>query len=439
MKSFQSQTFSTQFSGQADSGTSLFLKILLLVLSFVLLVSFAIGMVFWREQEKVLYGEKMKSGQAILTFFSSNATIPLLNDDTLALNSLLKEVANTPGFLYAAIADRDGNIRAHTDPQKIGAVIDGLQTSKVKAGLQGIMHHRFTRNGLEVLQISGPIVFRTANLGSVYLGLSIKSIKQQITQNNIASLRAALPASMFVLVMAIAVSFFISRRIEKNSGFGLSPSGKVNNPLYYMKRLQTGAQGLQSKKVRPLPLDIARHQVTVLFAGVKGFKKYADTRKPEEALEHLNEYFAIATNHIQAFGGYIDKFVGDAVIAVFGSSPLEPDHAERAVRCAMAMQQAFKDAQSYKNQLLGLVGIGVSSGIVLSGTMGSRDKMQYTFIGESFRSAYFLSVMAGPGETIVSKDVHQFIEDLVIVEPVPPREMIDRSEAWDSFRLKEIV
>ena len=139
------------------------------------------------------------------------------------------------------------------------------------------------------------------------------------------------------------------------------------------------------------------------------------------------------------YGGYIDKFVGDAVIGAFESSLLHADHTERAVRAAVAMQNALRHASKNGNQLLRMVGIGISAGVVLSGHIGSHTKREYTFIGESFKVAYSLNIMAGPGEIVMSRDVYQLIDHVVSVEPLPPRETMDRTEPWENFRLQNIV
>jgi adenylate cyclase len=204
-------------------------------------------------------------------------------------------------------------------------------------------------------------------------------------------------------------------------------------------RIKSGDFENVENRVNSQPSKITRNQVTVLFAGPKGFKAHADTRDTEEVLRDLNEYFTIATSSIVDYGGYIDKFVGDAVIGVFESALLRTDHTERAVRAAVAMQNALRHASKNGNQLLRMVGIGISAGVVLSGHIGSHAKQEYTFIGESFKVAYSLNVMAGPGDIVMSRDVYQLIEHMVSVEPLPPRETMDRTEPWENFRLQNIV
>jgi class 3 adenylate cyclase len=184
------------------------------------------------------------------------------------------------------------------------------------------------------------------------------------------------------------------------------------------------------------PDKFVRNHVTVLCAGVRGFRSLADDKNASEALRSLNAYFAIADLIIQEHGGIIDKFIGDAVIGVFGGSPLNPDHSERAVRCALALQKSLQRAGEDGNPIMRKIGIGISSGVVISAHMGPRSREECAFLGESFKLAYSLNVMAGPGEILISKDVYRKIQGKVSVRPVPPREIMERTEPWEIFRFQ---
>ena len=189
----------------------------------------------------------------------------------------------------------------------------------------------------------------------------------------------------------------------------------------------------------PLPWfeETKRNQVSVLFVGIKGFKSYAENRDPDSLMEDLSEYLSIATSSVLEFGGFVDKLVGDGVISIFTNSPAAADHAERAVRAALAMQMRFKQKGAAGNQLLPRAGIGISSGVVLSGCVGSGENREIAFLGETFRTAYSLTVMAGPGEIVLSKEAYALLKNMVSVEPLPPREMLQRTQSWESFRLTE--
>jgi class 3 adenylate cyclase len=187
------------------------------------------------------------------------------------------------------------------------------------------------------------------------------------------------------------------------------------------------------------PGRFVRNHVTVLSAGVRGFRSLADDKNASEALRSLNAYFAIADDIIQEYDGFIDKFIGDAVIGVFAGSPLHPDHSERAVRCALALQKALRRAGEDGNPVMGKIGIGISSGVVISAHMGPRLREECAFLGESFKLAYSLNVMAGPGEILISKDVYRKIQGNVSVRPMPPREIMDRTEPWEIFRFQSFT
>ena len=103
------------------------------------------------------------------------------------------------------------------------------------------------------------------------------------------------------------------------------------------------------------------------------------------------------------------------------------------------MQKELQNGNMEQNHLLGKVGIGISSGVVLIGDIGCDPPVECALIGESFKVASSLHVMALPGEIVMSKEVYQSVENLVSVEPLPPREIIDQSQPWEHFRLQGIV
>lgn len=402
------------------SQISLFIKISASLIVLVLLTILVLSLFIIKRQKDILYLEKVKAGEIILNHVVNNALIPLVGDDTLSLNMLVKETTYFNGLVYAIIVDNKKVIRAHTDQTKIGLTFKEFENTEKLTKDENTAYVTYTLpSGIHVMNLSRPVKFMNRIIGSGHLGLSLDYINKEIKKETLPLVYNILFLSLFMLVIVLGIAFFLSKRLSRQISEALLPSQE--NPLN-----------------PSLPM-ITRNQVTVLFAGIRGFRAYADARDPEEVLEDLNEYFAIAAGSILDFGGYIDKFVGDAVIGVFGSSPLQTDHTERAVRSAVFMQKALQDASRNGNQLLCKVGVGISSGVVLSGHMGSYAKKDYTFIGESFKVAYTLNVMAGPGEIVISKDVYQLIENFVSVEPLPPREMLDRTEPWENFRLNNIV
>jgi class 3 adenylate cyclase len=223
------------------------------------------------------------------------------------------------------------------------------------------------------------------------------------------------------------------------------PAGQAENEAQGLTKAPSPSSNTPDKRADfclpkgSSPDKFVRNHVTVLSAGVRGFRSLADDKNASEALRSLNAYFAIADDIIQEHGGVIDKFIGDAVIAVFGGSPLNPDHSERAVRCALALQKGLHKAGEEGNPIMRKIGIGISSGVVISAHMGPKSREECAFLGESFKLAYSLNVMAGPGEILISKDVYRKIQGRVSVRPVPPREIMERTEPWEIFRFQSFT
>lgn len=167
---------------------------------------------------------------------------------------------------------------------------------------------------------------------------------------------------------------------------------------------------------------------SILFADIRGFTGYAEGKEPEEVVEKLNEFFSIATEVILANDGYIDKFIGDSVLAIFGVPIYQPDHMERCIRSAIAMQEALHRASGQGNDLLASVGIGISSGIVVAGNIGSQVKMEYTVIGDSVNVASYVNSLAGSGEIFVSSDADTLPGDHFDIRPLEPQKVKGREE-----------
>jgi len=134
-----------------------------------------------------------------------------------------------------------------------------------------------------------------------------------------------------------------------------------------------------------------RKVVTVLFADLMGFTSLSEKKLPEEVVEFLNEYFKEMTDIIFKWDGTLDKFVGDEIMAFWGAPVDQPDHAERAVRCALDMidslsrmqEKWIKEGKDFLN-----CGIGINTGEVLIGNIGAAGKkMDYTIIGDNVNLA----------------------------------------------------
>jgi adenylate cyclase len=125
--------------------------------------------------------------------------------------------------------------------------------------------------------------------------------------------------------------------------------------------------------------------VAVLFCDLRGFTTASEQQQPEEVVRQLNAYFEVMVAVIHAHGGVVDKYVGDAIMAVFGAPTARPDDARRAVKAGLAMPHALRlhNARRHMDGLGPLrIGVGVHCGDVVAGNIGTARHAQYTVIGD---------------------------------------------------------
>jgi adenylate cyclase len=130
-----------------------------------------------------------------------------------------------------------------------------------------------------------------------------------------------------------------------------------------------------------------RKEIPVLFSDIRGFTSFSEKHQPEEVVSLLNEYLGAMTEIVFNYEGTLDKFVGDAIMALWGAPVGQPDHAERAVKCALAMIVKLKELQAKwvaEGKYVIDIGIGINTGDMVVGNMGAEGKkMDYTVIGDN--------------------------------------------------------
>jgi class 3 adenylate cyclase/ActR/RegA family two-component response regulator len=180
-------------------------------------------------------------------------------------------------------------------------------------------------------------------------------------------------------------------------------------------------------------------EVTVLFSDIRGFSTLAEELPAREIASILATHLTAMAEVVRDHMGTIDKFAGDAVMAVFGAPDPIPDHAERALRCAVAMQarQTELNGQALPDGLPPLgMGIGVNTGTVIAGTVGGGGRLEYTVVGDAVNVAQRLQSEAAPGE-ILATDSTVHAAPQVRVESLGPLTVKGRREPVQTFRVVE--
>jgi adenylate cyclase len=151
-------------------------------------------------------------------------------------------------------------------------------------------------------------------------------------------------------------------------------------------------------------LMIQEREVTVLFADIVGFTPMSQKLTPARVAALLNEYFGAMTEAVFAYDGTLDKFIGDAILAVFGAPMDQPDHAIRAVRAAAQMRRALVEFNAKRNSDRVENRIAVHTGVAVAGDIGTPARREYTVLGDVVNTASRIqSSVAKPGQILVTR------------------------------------
>jgi class 3 adenylate cyclase len=231
------------------------------------------------------------------------------------------------------------------------------------------------------------------------------------------------------------------RRLAEEAGRG------ADRAVDELKRLhaavverETSTQALRSfvpsqvaDRIGAVPIEQEEVEATILFTDIRGFTGLSERLSPKEGAAVLARHLSAMAEVVLEYGGTIDKFAGDAVMAVFGAPDPVPDHAERALRCALAMQ-ARQDELNAGADIPLAMGIGVNTGVVIAGTVGGGGRLEYTVVGDPVNVAQRLQSAAGAGEIIASGSTVAAAPG-VRADPAGAQEVKGRREPVECYRV----
>jgi len=195
------------------------------------------------------------------------------------------------------------------------------------------------------------------------------------------------------------------------------------------KRMQQfiSEQVYREIKNSPDALRPTYQEASILFADIRGFTRMSQAISPEIIVSYLNNnYFSPMGEIAYQFNGTVDKHIGDSIMVVFGAPVAYHDDAVRAVQTAIAMQKKAReidDELKKKNGLRLRIGIGISTGNVFSGILGSLRKKEFTSIGMDVNIAARLQCMAKEGEILITERTYNKLADGGITESISAEEL----------------
>lgn len=190
-----------------------------------------------------------------------------------------------------------------------------------------------------------------------------------------------------------------------------------------------------------LQLGGSKKNVTVFFSDIRDFTKFSEGHTPEEVVDMLNEYFQIMVKIINTNGGVVDKFIGDAIMAVWGAPNTHEDDSRNAVRACVQMRRALQELNEKRiarGHVPIKIGMGLHKGEAISGTIGSEERMEYTVIGDTVNQASRIeaSTKAFGTDLLLSEELAEHVTEHFLLENAGSVEVKGKTEPLKLFKVR---
>jgi len=417
---------------------------LLIVLSVLLVSDFLL-----ERAEQSLTDEITKRGFTIARDLAASAKNPLITRDELTLSLLVRDALRDEDVSYATLVDDDGKIVAHGDLNLVGTQVE-RPTQLKPLGNQMLVQTYADPKGGHIIDFAVPMEFSKVRIGALYLGFSDRSIRQTIAAARKQTLWITGLMLLGGIGGAIGLAIVLTKPILKLAqGTKAIAAGSFDITLPVTSRDEIGdltesfndmARSLHEKEkikrafssyvARQVVDEILKHpdqytftgerrDVTVIFCDMRGFTPLTERLPPEEVVAALNDFYSLMIDLTIKNDGSVNKFLGDAVMAIFGAPTAYPDHCMRAVHTALAMQAGVAELSAQRiaqGKEAITIGIGISAGEAVAGTVGTENQMEYTVIGDRVNLAARLESNAKPGQILVSEETYRQVADRVAAQ-----------------------
>jgi adenylate cyclase len=438
---------------------SLQVKFSALLVTLLVVACVALALVSTRHEERALLTEVTNRGQALARALAGSVKEALVIQDDLTVGSWVNQLGEEPGVAAARVLDADGKVVAALADGEVGRVISPTRGFEGANGGLGVVRRQASR-----LRVARPIFYRDLQVGEAQVELDLAFLVAPKVRD---SQRQLALAAVGVAVLGVAgglafVSLLVGpiRRLRSGverftdgdlavrippttrdeigelthafnaMGEALQEKERIQNAFgryvsdYVLRQLLDGPEGAE--------LTGVEREVTLLFVDVRRFTRLSEGMKARNVVSLLNQIFELVAARILACGGTIDKFIGDSVMAYFNAPLAQPDHATRAVRAAVEIQRAMAESGMSAPAAEGAMdlhlGIGIHTGLVVVGNIGTERRSDFTAIGDAVNVASRLEKLAKPCEILISEAVQRRVRGTVTLRFEGERQLTGRQE-----------
>ena len=421
---------------------------LAVVMTLLLVLGMAsLGLFISDNQNRLLRTQLHDFGNTMALQLAKLASEPILSENSLNLRMLTTNLGQDGKVLGAGIYAHNGELLSAS----------GLQPDahSLPPAATGVVSHPWFRHGADgsterLISFIAPATYQGVRAGSVVVTLSAS----QMDQAALSAREAIIYATLAMTLLASLLAYWLSRRLSlpihhlmeapeaigrgdlatrieqrRNDEIGFLFEGFNNMAAGLLKKSQVEQvfSRYVSKKVADTVLanlDEVRLvdrpiEATVLFADITGFTAMSEKLEPSQVSELLNEYFSYISRACSLYGGVVDKFIGDCAMLVFGVLDDDSDHAFNAVSCAILIQQMaaqLNERRRAEGRPEVHFRIGINSGAMLAGNLGSEERMEYTVVGDAVNLASRLCSEAEPQQIIIRKQLFTMLEPRITAE-----------------------
>jgi adenylate cyclase len=193
---------------------------------------------------------------------------------------------------------------------------------------------------------------------------------------------------------------------------------------------------------KTLTLGGENRTATILFSDIRGFSSLAEKTPALTSVEILNDFLSSMSDEVFLHEGTLDKYVGDCVMAIFGAPVSHPDDALRAIKAALGMKKRVSQLKGQWKDKLDVsmretfeIGIGIHTGEVIAGNVGSEKRMEYTVVGTAVNLASRLENAAKPGQILISRSTYACTREFIEAKKLPPVELKNISRPVEVYEV----